>query len=259
MEKKGLMASQGESAGQVPPHPPLSQYYGASSLRQSFLNDLFNSTATHYRRISKATGFGSGQWYRRWALRKAGLSEGMRVLDVACGPGLVAQCAADFVGPSGYVVGLDPSTGMLCEARKGTCRNLVQGVAETLPFQDSSFDFLSMGYALRHVSDLRVAFEEYSRVLKPRGVLLILEISRPRSAILLSLFRFYVKDVLRVVFVTVTRNQDMHTLMRYWWDTMEHCVPPEAILDALKDVGFEQCQMKEWLSGLLRDYRAVKA
>jgi demethylmenaquinone methyltransferase/2-methoxy-6-polyprenyl-1,4-benzoquinol methylase len=240
------------------PHPALREYYEASEHRQEFLNELFNRTAYGYRAIDRATGFGSGLWYRRKSLREAGLRSGMDVLDVGCGPGLTTQAALDLTGPSGQVIGLDPSSGMLHEAKKGPCRRLVQGVGEQLPFPDARFDFLSMGYALRHVADLRVAFREYRRVLRPEGIILLLEISRPRSVVLQSLSRFYIKTVLGVAFATATGNRDMRTLMRYWWDTTEQCVAPEAILSALADVGFVRCTLDEQFSGLLRNYRAVK-
>jgi demethylmenaquinone methyltransferase/2-methoxy-6-polyprenyl-1,4-benzoquinol methylase len=163
------------------------------------------------------------------------------------------------VGPTGHVVGLDPSAGMLCEARKAPCRNLIQGVGEELPFPDDSFDFLSMGYALRHVSDLRTAFREYRRVLRPGGIALPLEVSRPRSAALRSVSRFYIKTFMGAVFTAVTGNQDMRTLMRYWWDTTEQCVAPETIVSALGDVGFTECGLREQFGGLLRNYRAVRS
>ncbi|MDH5668025.1 MAG: class I SAM-dependent methyltransferase [Nitrospira sp.] len=242
----------------VAPHPPLRGYYRDIESRQGFVNELFNRTAYQYRNIDRATGFGSGLWYRKNALESAGLKPGMRVLDVACGPGLVTQCALSVVGPSGLVVGLDPSIGMLREAQKGPCQNLVRGVGERLPFPDGQFDFLSMGYALRHVPDLKGAFAEYRRVLKPGGIVLLLEISRPRSGLLFLLSRFYIKTVLGAVFATGTGNQDLKKLMAYWWETTERCVPPETILAALKDSGFGNCSVKEWFSGLLRDYRAVK-
>lgn len=246
-------------AGQpIAPHPPLRQYYDETESRQGFLNELFNRTAYQYRNIDRATGFGSGLWYRKKALQLAGLKPGMRVLDVACGPGLVTQCALDLVGPTGSVIGLDPSIGMLREAQKSPCRNLVRGVGEHLPFPDHRFDFLSMGYALRHVPDLKRAFAEYHRVLKPGGVVLLLEISRPRSAALLAVSRFYIKTVLGTVFSAATHNRDMQRLMRYWWDTTEYCVPPETIMNTLREAGFIDCSLKEWWSGVLRDYRAVK-
>ena len=243
----------------IAPHPPLRQYYDENDARQGFLNELFNRTAYQYRNIDKATGFGTGLWYRKKALQQAGLKPGMQVLDVACGPGLVTQSALELLGPFGSVIGLDPSIGMLREAQKGPCRNLVRGVGENLPFPDEHFDFLSMGYALRHVPDLKSAFDEYRRVLKPGGIVLILEISRPRSAALRILSRFYIKTVLGTVFSTVTGNRDMQTLMGYWWETTEYCVPPEIIMDTLRGVGFVECSLKEWWSGVLRDYRAVKA
>jgi demethylmenaquinone methyltransferase/2-methoxy-6-polyprenyl-1,4-benzoquinol methylase len=242
----------------VPPHPLLGRYYESDSQRQSFVNGLFDQTACHYRNVEHAMSFGLGKWYRRRALREAGLSKGMRVLDVACGPGLMAQRAAEITGPSGYIVGLDPSLGMLREARKGSPQNLVQGVAETLPFRSASFDFLCMGYALRHVSDLRVAFREYLRVLKPGGIVLALEISQPRSSALLYLQRLYLKSILGTTFALATGNRQLHTLIAYFWDTTEQCVPPATIVEAFKDVGFAHSSVKELFAGLLRDYRAVK-
>ncbi|MCS6896906.1 MAG: class I SAM-dependent methyltransferase [Nitrospira sp.] len=242
----------------VAPHPPLRPYYEKPEERQGFLNELFNRTASSYRNVDKAVGLGSGLWYRRKALRLAGLKPGMRVLDVACGPGLVGQCALDIVGPAGLVIGLDPSLGMLHEAKEGLRRRLVLGVGERLPFFDEAFDFLSMGYALRHLSDLGRAFDEYRRVLKPGEIVLLLEVSRPRSAALYRLLRWYIRDLLGTAFAVGTGNGEMRRLMAYWWDTIERCVPPSTIVETLKESGFDDCLVKEWGGGLLRDYRAVK-
>ena len=104
-------------------------------------------------------------------------------------------------------------------------------MGEELPFPDGTFDFLSMGYALRHVSDLRVAFREYRRVLQVPAASSCSSRSPGRARPpLLTLSRFYIRTVMGVVFARATGNQDMRTLMRYWWDTTEHCVAPEAIL-----------------------------
>jgi demethylmenaquinone methyltransferase/2-methoxy-6-polyprenyl-1,4-benzoquinol methylase len=70
---------------------------------------------------------------------------------------------------------------MLHEAGQPVPFRAVRGVADALPFADATFDFLSMGFALRHVADLRATFAEYRRVLRPGGTLLVLEISRPSS------------------------------------------------------------------------------
>src|SRR5687768_18543246 len=99
----------------------------------------------------------------------------MRVLDIATGTGLVAREALALIGPQGKLVGLDPSAGMLAEAMQLDIP-LVRAIGEKLPFGDSQFDFVSMGFALRHVADLEGLFSETRRVLKPGGAACILEI-----------------------------------------------------------------------------------
>lgn len=243
---------------EVAPHPPLKEYYLNRS-RQDFLNTLFDESSSDYDWIHKVASFGSSMWHRARALRKAGLCEDMYLLDVACGTGSVIQCAQPLVGPSGTIVGLDPSVGMMQEIRrKGLSASLTQGLAEHLPFRDASFDFVTMGYAIRHVPDLRATFAEFFRVLKPGGTLLVLEISRPRSRIPFYLTRIYFKNIVPWIAWLGTRKADALTLMRYFWDTVEFCVPPNLIVEAMEAVGFTQSTVSEQLGGLIKDFRAVK-
>ncbi len=111
-----------------------------------------------------------------------GLHTGMTVLDVGTGTGLLAREAAAVVGSSGRVTGIDPSFQMMTAGRTRETVRFVQGLGERLPFANSRFDFVTMGYALRHVSDLDLLFAEYARVLRPNGRVLLLEITKPASA-----------------------------------------------------------------------------
>src|SRR5262249_31010821 len=182
--------------------------------------------------------FGSGARYRRKALRRAGLRPGMRLLDVATGTGLVAQGAVRVVGESGSVIGVDPSRGMLREAQHTVAGSLVQGRAEALPFRDGVFDMLSMGFALRHVADLDVTFREYWRVLKPGGRLVLLEVSRPASAVSRHLLRVHLQRVLPALVRIARMSRTVEVLVKYYWDTIDRCVPPETILKVLRHDGF---------------------
>ena len=100
------------------PHRPLFQHYAAPAERSGFVRDLFNGTAAHYDRINAVFSLGTGGWYRREALRRAGLRPGQTLLDVAVGTGLVAAEAARVLGDPAAVTGLDLSEGMLAEARR---------------------------------------------------------------------------------------------------------------------------------------------
>jgi len=220
------------------PHPVLTEYYRDERERRRFVRDIFDHTAHHYDRVERMLAFGSGSWYRRKALARAGLAAGMQVLDVAVGTGLVAREAARLIGDASHVVGLDPSRGMLAEAKHNVPIALVQARGEKLPLPNDQFDFLSMGFALRHVSDLEVLFREYLRVLKPGGRVCVLEITRPRGHIGLALLKFFLKGVVPTLTRLTTRHAEMTQLMRYYWDTIEACVPPEAVIQALRNAGF---------------------
>jgi demethylmenaquinone methyltransferase/2-methoxy-6-polyprenyl-1,4-benzoquinol methylase len=166
----------------------------------------------------------------------------MRVLDVAIGTAAVARGAAQLVGPKGRVFGVDPTRGMLNEAKKVFHGPLTRGVAERLPFASDYFDFVTMGIALRHVSDLVATFREYHRVLKPGGTVWILEGHTPTSGIGRSVNRFMMGRVVPGMTLLFTRSRDAKLLMDFYWDTVEQSVPPDRILQAMTDVGFEGLQ-----------------
>src|SRR5262245_44280421 len=243
-------------ADQTPPHPVLKGYYETARDRESFVSQLFDGAAPHYELVGRILDLGSGLLYRRQALERAGLRRGMRLLDVATGTGLMARGGARVVGMAGQVVGIDPSSGMLGQARKKPAGPLVQGRAEALPFRDGEFDMLSMGFALRHVPDLTATFREYRRVLKPGGRVLLLEVSRPRSATARWLIRGHFQRVLPFIMRVSTSNPPAELLMRYFWDTIDQCVAPEMILQTLRESGCAVATRRCW-AGFMSEYTAV--
>ncbi len=256
----GAMAHLSKTGGHpTVPHPPLLKYYGEETEQRGFVVDLFDRTAHNYDWINRAMSLGGGLRYRRAALRRAGFHSGMTMLDVAVGTGLLARAALDIQDGVGSVVGVDVSIGMLETARESVPISLVQGCAEQLPFNDASVDFLTMGFALRHVSDLEAVFLQYRRVLKPGGIVLILELTRPPvRTVRYALSRFYLQRIVPLVARLGPGGADAQVLMRYFWDTVDNCVPPETILRALNRCGFERARRKEILSGIFSEYVTSK-
>ena len=240
------------------PHPPLQKYYRGEPQRRGFVTGLFDRTAPHYDWINGVMSLGSGVRYRRDALRRAGLAPGDRILDVAIGTGLVARAARDILGGGDGVTGVDLSMGMLVEARKNPPITLVQGVAERLPVADACMDFVTMGYALRHVTDFESTFREYLRVLKPGGKLLILELTRPAADSATYRFtRFYLHTVVPLLARLGPGGREARTLMEYFWDTVDNCVPPATILAALAESGFISPR-RNLVHGVFSEYAASK-
>ena len=227
------------SATSLSPHRPLPEFYAAPASRQRFVNELFDEAAPDYDWVSGMMSFGRDQIYRREALKRAGLAGGMRLLDVASGTGLMIKAALELGVDPALVTGVDPSQGMLAENRKRNPVTLLEGTGEALPCADASFDFVCMGYALRHVEDLGKLFGEFRRVLRPGGRILILEITRPTNPVALPLIRFYMQQLVPRIGWLRRRNKSTVKLMQYYWATIAECVPPETILSALKAGAFK--------------------
>jgi demethylmenaquinone methyltransferase/2-methoxy-6-polyprenyl-1,4-benzoquinol methylase len=242
------------------PHAPLTAYYASEQERQGFVRDIFDRTAPDYNRIESLLAFGSGPWYRRQALLRAGLRQGMRVLDVGIGTGLTAREAIAVVGDGTLVTGVDPSPGMMANAELPAGVTLVEGRAEAIPLPDAGYDFLSMGYALRHIGDFAAACAEFHRVLKPGGKLCLLEITRPESRMGRLALKGYMRGMVPMLAGLIGKRKGTAQLWRYYWDTIEFCAPPGQIVATLENAGFTAVRRHVEVRALsaLAEYQATR-
>ncbi|MBL9130378.1 MAG: class I SAM-dependent methyltransferase [Verrucomicrobiaceae bacterium] len=239
------------------PHPVLPNRYTAPEERPGYVKNLFNEGAEHYDPVVGWGFWGTGNMYRKDAQRRNGLKPGMQLLDVACGTGLMAVAAKEVLGGDETITCVEPSDGMLAVARKKLNARFIQSGAESMPLPEASFDFLTVGYALRHFADLEATFREFHRVLKPGGKVLILEATRPAGKFGSWLFKLYFGRIYPFFVRILTRSQKAEEMMVYFWETMDACVRPEDVLKALQAAGFEKCGRKPVL-GWFSEYTAVK-
>ena len=137
--------------------------------KKDVLQGVFTRSAASYEHIRYFPIFGE------WLVETAQIPEGAKVLDVACGRGAVLFPAAERVGSSGYVIGIDLAEGMARETQMEIQRRGLKQAearqmdAENLAFPDSSFDFVLCGFSLQFFPHLEQALSEFRRVLKPDG------------------------------------------------------------------------------------------
>lgn len=148
---------------------------------------MFDRIAARYEPLNAViSGFQEPRWRRR-LVAATGLQAGMRALDVASGTGIVARDLARVVGPSGHVLGVDISPGMLDRARNhGTMSpnlDYVVGDAMALPVEDATFDAATIAFGMRNLPDYGRGFAEMRRAVRPGGLVACLEIARPTSVV----------------------------------------------------------------------------
>jgi demethylmenaquinone methyltransferase/2-methoxy-6-polyprenyl-1,4-benzoquinol methylase len=226
----------------APVHPGIEDYYASPARRPSIARALFNRSARHYDLINRIFSLGSGAWYRRYCLRQAGVGPGMMIVDVAVGTGLLAREALTLMQGQGLLFGVDLSEAMLEIARKNLGIPLIQATAEALPIAPGTADFVTMGYALRHVADLDLTLREALRVLRPGGRVVLLEISAPSNRLARLAAGAIVGGVLPVLSLLLARDRQARALMSYHWRTIAAYAPPAAVLGAMRGCGFESTQ-----------------
>jgi demethylmenaquinone methyltransferase/2-methoxy-6-polyprenyl-1,4-benzoquinol methylase len=145
---------------------------------------MFDDIAPVYDRLNTVMTFGLDRGWRRAAVAAASLEPGSTVTDVACGTGKLTAELAERVGPFGKVIGIDLSGGMLERAR-AEYRDLVQvefrqGDALALPLEAGEVDAATIAFGLRNLADFDAGFRELTRVVRPGGRVVCLELTMPR-------------------------------------------------------------------------------
>jgi demethylmenaquinone methyltransferase/2-methoxy-6-polyprenyl-1,4-benzoquinol methylase len=244
------------------PHPVIIGAYGGPEGKRAFVDTIFDATAADYDRVERWLSFGTGRKYRAQALVRAGLRSGMRVVDVGVGTGLVASGITSIVGDANLVVGVDPSSEMRRYAHEALGISVCAGTAGGIPFEDASFDFLTMGYALRHITDLNAAFQEFYRVLRPsqshhEGQLCIMELTRPRTLLGRLLLRGHLGLCLQAMRLCCRMGPRTPELWRYYWETIDQCISPRRIMESLSSAGFVNVK-RHVVGGIFSEYTATR-
>lgn len=235
----------------------VADYYSSPDEKQQFLRDIFDRTAPYYEGIAVWGWFGTGGIYRRSVLRRAGLTSAMRAIDVASGTGPVARAMMSILDSPDQIVCVEPSAGMIAESRKTVPCVHHQATAESLPVPDESFDFLTMGFALRHVDDLDATFHEFRRILKDGGKALVLDVTIPGNWFGRFLFKSYFKHILPALTLVFSWNREAYRLMKYYWETMEQMTGREEVAEIMREAGFRTVTHRVLL-GCFSEYEAVR-
>lgn len=244
--------------------------YGAERPKGEQVEAMFDSIAPAYDFMNTAMTFGL---HRRWlskalkALQRAlpeKRPQKLNIVDLASGTGEVAFSLADRF-PGSDILGVDLSEGMLQIAREkinssrkvpaDTKISFEQGDCLNLDYPADSFDILTIAYGVRNFENLEKGFREFYRVLRPGGVCMIIELSRPENRLIRLGYDIYSRSFIPLAGRLISKDTRAYS---YLPESIAAMPPRRRIAEMLREAGFKDVSFKSYTLGVVTCYIAVK-
>lgn len=213
---------------------------------------MFDAVARRYDLTNDVTSLWQVRMWRAVTRAAVGGRPGLRVLDLAAGTG---TSSAGYAADGADVVALDFSAGMVAEGR---CRHphitFVAGDAMQLPFDDDSFDVVTISYGLRNVQDPALALREMARVTRPGGHLVVAEFSTPVRSPLRAAYRFYLGTVMPAAADLVSSDAEAYD---YLSESILAWPDQETLAALIHQAGWREVGYKNLSGGIVAVHRAT--
>jgi len=221
---------------------------------------MFDRIAAIYDPLNSAMTAGLHHRWRERAADRAELAPGDAALDVCCGTGDLALELAGRVGDRGRVVGCDFAERMLDVAREKAAARGLGAVrfewadALDLPYDEEAFDAVTVGFGVRNLADLDRGLAEMTRVLRPAGRLVILEITQPRRPPLSTFFSVWF-DRLVPLLGSLAGDAEAYS---YLPDSVKRFPPPEGLALAMDRAGLGSVRYTILAGGIIAIHSGEK-
>ncbi|MGG1687584.1 demethylmenaquinone methyltransferase [Pseudalkalibacillus sp. NRS-1564] len=232
-----------------------------ASSKEERVHDVFQTISKRYDVMNSVISFQRHKAWRKDTMRLMDVQKGTTALDVCCGTADWTLAMADAVGKSGTAIGLDFSENMLevgqvkVKEKKKDNVTLLHGNAMNLPFEDNSFDYVTIGFGLRNVPDYNQVIKEMFRVVKPGGQVVCLETSQPTIPVFRQVYYGYFKHVMPVLGKVFAKSYEEYS----WLQESASTFPGR---DELKHLffqnGFSRVDIKPYSGGVAAMHRGFK-
>ncbi len=235
--------------------------YGDDRHKSEQVREMFDSIAPAYDFMNRAMTLGIDKLWRAKAVRMIKKMAPLTILDVATGTGDLAIKMARSM-PRATVTGLDLSAGMVergnakvAKARLSDRVKLEVGDSLAMPYADGAFDCVTVAYGVRNFEHLLQGYREMARVLRPGGMLVVIELSTPTSRVVKPLYRFYTRRVIPAVGRLVSNDSRAYT---YLPESIEAVPQGLAMTALMKEAGFGHTEFTPLTFGTCTIYVARK-
>lgn len=229
---------------------------------QEQIYQMFDRIAPTYDAVNRVLSFGQDIIWRNRLCRAVPQEGSLVLLDIATGTADLLLAMCEKRQNIKAATGIDLSVNMLRLAQKkvdqkklSTPIQLIHADGAALPFSDHSFDIVSIAFGIRNIVERKRALLEIERVLKPQGLLLVLEFSLPQSALIRTLYLAYFRYILPLIGGLISKEPGAY---HYLNKTVEQFSPPWQFCESLGEAGFVEVSSNALSLGIATLYSARK-
>ena len=223
------------------------------------VGEVFHSVAEEYDLMNDAMSFGMHRIWKKILIELSELSEGSVVLDIASGTADIPKLInKKFKSVSVHVTDINESMLALGKDRAinenffHNC-NFALASGEDLPYQDKTFDLVTVGFGLRNFTYKRKGLEEMKRVLKSDGVLLVLEFSKPTNSLFSKIYDWYSFNIIPKLGKLLVNDSESY---QYLTESIRMHPDQETLKDMILDSGFNECKFFNLVNGVVAIHKA---
>lgn len=222
--------------------------------KRTYVKETFNSIAGRYDFMNSLMSLGMDKRWRKKTVEIADIKPGMNILDVCCGTGKLLIEISKVIGSSGSATGIDFSERMLETAKKNiglpeaSNITLIQGDAADIPFDDAVFDGCTVGWGLRNVPDTRQVIREMMRVVKPKSMIVSIDMGKPELPIFKQIYWFYFEKLIPFfgkLFAGAPKEYS------YLYNSAKKFSSQSELRDIFSECGLKNCGYKNLFGGVV--------
>lgn len=235
-------------------------YKNSDLSKKEQVTKMFDTISKEYDGLNRVISLGIDVKWRKKVVQKVAASHPKTILDIATGTGDLAIQLAKTKAPK--IIGVDISEGMMAVGRKKIAKleldnqiELIYGDSENLPFEDDSFDAITVAFGIRNFEDLNKGLSEILRVLKPNGIFVILETSVPTKTPFKQGYKIYTKHILPLIGKLFSKDKVAYSYLSESASVFPH---GEALNNILEEIGFINAIALPQTFGAASIYMATK-
>ena len=229
--------------------------------KTSLVDNVFTSVTERYDLMNDLMSFGLHRFWKKYFLLCSNIKKGEKVLDLAAGTGDITKLISKAVGDKGKVISCDINYAMLSQGRDnlidaGFMKNIfyVQSDAQSLSFQENSFDHVTIAFGLRNTANISKALESIYKILKPGGSLQVLEFSKAEK-IIERPYSAFLNKVIPLLGKYVAKDEDSY---KYLAESIDMHPSQNDLVKLMENNNFKNCKYNNLSFGVVSIHKGYK-